>query len=168
MESMIDGPGMFRQTPPSPEFFDEDHLPSFLLGVVIFGASAVGVAVTDGRLSSVLALAVLSALCAAVALIDRRPVASAPWRTNGPAGEDGGLAYCGRVDDDDRPAPPSGSLGAADLFDWESFTEQFWAYVREGELSVPTCRRAGARWLRRVPARWKRRQRPRGGVSRLL
>jgi hypothetical protein len=151
---------MFRQPPPPPEFFDEDHLPSFILGVVVFGASAVGVAVTGGTLSSVLVLAVLSALCVAVALMDRRPAVSAPWRTDEPGDGDDGWGYRGRADDDDSPAPSSGPSGAADLFDWESFTEQFWAYVREREVSVPTGRRSRVRSLRGVPTRWKRRQRP--------
>lgn len=136
---------MFRQTPPPPEFFDEDHLPSFILGVVVFGASTVGVAVTGGTVWSVLVLAVLSAFCAAVALMDRRPVVSGRWRADERAGGDHDRGYRGRADDADRPVPPSGSAGAADLFDWESFTEQFWAYVHAREISVPTGRRARVR-----------------------
>src|ERR1700758_4031138 len=151
---------MVRQPPPPPEFFDEDHLASFILGVVVFGASAVGVAVTGGSSLSLLVLAGLSALCAAVALIDRRPMGSAPWRPYEPGGGDDGWGYRGRVDADARPAPPSGPSGGADLFDWESFTEQFWAYVRDREVSVRTGRRARVRSIRGVPARWKRRQRP--------
>jgi hypothetical protein len=124
---------MFGQAPPPPEFFDQDHLPSFILGVVVFGASAVGVAVTGGELLSALILAVLSASCAAVALLDRRYTV---------------------------PAPPSSLPDADDQFDWESFTQQFWAHVREHEASVATGRRGPVRVLRGVPARWKRRQRP--------
>ena len=150
---------MFRQAPPPREFFNENHLPSFILGVVMFGASAVGVAVNGGPLLSVLVLAVLSALCAAMALMDRRPVVSASRRTDEPGGGDDGWEYRGRVVEHDRPASPSGPSSAADLFDWESFTEQFWAYVRDREVSVPTGRRARVRSLRDVLAGRKRRQR---------
>jgi hypothetical protein len=150
---------MFRQTPPPPEFLAEGHLPSLILGVVVFGASAVGVAVTGGTLVSVLVLAVLSAFCAAVALMDRRPPVSTPCRTDDPGSGDDGWGYRGRIDDD-RPAPPSLPSGAADVFDWESFTEQFWAHVRDRDVSVSPARRARVRSLRGAPTRWKRRQRP--------
>lgn len=131
---------MFRPTPPPPPCFDENHLPSFILGVVGFGASAVGVAVTGGALTSVLVLAVLSALCAAVAFMDQRLVVSTPGRADDPGDGDDGWRYRGPVDDDDRPTPPS---GAGELFDWESFTQQFWTYVREREVSALTGRPCG-------------------------